>query len=81
MTFALRSDFAPTFLRLAVLVSGIVIALSLLRRSPRDKAGNVVPPGPKGFPLIGERITCAVLRIHLAHLSGCRGISLPFEVP
>ncbi|PIL23591.1 cytochrome P450 [Ganoderma sinense ZZ0214-1] len=53
ISFARPSDFVPTFLRLAVLLSGIIIALSLLRRTPQDKAGNVVPPGPKGFPVLG----------------------------
>ncbi|PIL32446.1 cytochrome P450 [Ganoderma sinense ZZ0214-1] len=53
ISFALLSDLAPTFFRLAVLLSGIIVALSLLRRTPRDKAGNVVPPGPKGLPILG----------------------------
>nr|VWP01747.1 Uncharacterized protein [Ganoderma boninense] len=53
ISFAIWSDFTPTFLRLAVLISAIVVALSVLRRTPRDKAGNVVPPGPKGFPILG----------------------------
>lgn len=46
-------DFVHVFLRLALL-SGIIVTLLLLRRPPRDKAGNVVPPGPKGLPLLGE---------------------------
>ena len=62
-TFAFQSDLAPTFLRLAILISGIIVALSLLRRThtPRDKAGNVVPPGPRGLPIIGGTYVYVVI--------------------
>ena len=62
-TFALQSDLAPTFLRLAILISGIIVALSLLHRTrtPRDKAGNIVPPGPRGLPIIGGTYVYVVI--------------------
>ena len=68
VAFSLRADLVPLFLRLSTLLTIITIALSLLRRNPRDKAGNTIPPGPKGLPLLGE----SILKL-IALLSGFNG--------
>ncbi|TFK83361.1 cytochrome P450 [Polyporus arcularius HHB13444] len=40
-------------LRLAALLAAFALALFLLQRKSTDKAGNVIPPGPKGLPVLG----------------------------
>ena len=53
-TLSLRADSGPLFMKTSTLLSLAIVVLWLLRRTSHSKAGNTIPPGPKGLPLLGE---------------------------